>query len=180
LLTETAKREAALQPGLLAPLVEANLEKSLAMPRENRLVAMLRKKPAAAKLHLAEEELDLPQTEQHSVLVRLLAARAKLQDLQRYRAERFALPLARARQYSQCPGPCASSREIPVARKCNRAARYDGRPIFARYRPPNNRRALVGCDNKCSRSQRKHVHHAQTSPIVGLDRYRCLPRRTAD
>jgi hypothetical protein len=165
----------------LARLAEANLEKPLAMPRENRPVAMWRKKLAVpAKLHLVEEELDLLLTEQHSVLVRLLAAPAKLRDLRRYRAERFALQPARARQYSQCPGPCASSREIPVARKCNRAARYDGRPIFARCRPLSNRRALAGCDNKCSRSQRKRVHHAQTSQIVALDRCRCLPRRTAD
>jgi len=181
LLTEAAKREAALEPGRLAPLAEANLEKPLAMLQENQPVAMWWKKPVAlAKRHLVEEELDLRRTERHSVLVRLLAARAKLQDSLLRRAEHFPLPPARARQYLQCPGPCAPSRETPVAQKCNRAVRCGGRPIFARYRPPHNRRALAGCDNKCSHSQRKRARRARPFQIVALDRYRCLPRRTAD
>jgi hypothetical protein len=58
--------------------------------------------------------------------------------------------------------------------------RCDGRPIFARYRPLNNRRALAGCGNKHSRSQRKHARPARTFPIAALDRYRCLPRRIGD
>src|SRR5947208_15977547 len=96
-------------------------------------------------------------TEQHLVRGRLLAAWAKLQDLGRRRVERFPVPPARVRRCLRCPGPCAFSRETPVARKCNRAARCDDRPIFARYRPPRDRPALAGCDNKCSRSKRQRV-----------------------
>jgi len=95
--------------------------------------------------------------EQHLARVRLLAARAKLQDLRRRQAERFPVPQASVRRCLRCPGPCAFSRETPVVRKCNRAARCDVRPIFARCRPPRNRRGLAGCDNKCNRSQRKDV-----------------------
>ena len=41
LLTETAKREAPLEPGQLAPLAEANLEKLLAMFQENPLAGLV-------------------------------------------------------------------------------------------------------------------------------------------
>jgi hypothetical protein len=90
------------------------------------------------------------------------------------------VPSARARRHSPGPDPCASSLKILVVRKCNLAARCGGRPIFARYRPPSNRRALAGCDNKRSRSQRKHARRARPFPIAALDRYRCLPRQIAD
>ena len=173
LLTKAAKREAALAPGRLAPLAEGNLEKPLAMLQENQPVAL-------AKRDLVEEELDLRRTEQHSVLVRLLAARAKLQDLQHCRAEHFPLPPARARQYSQCPDPCAPSRETPVAQKCNRAVRCGGRPIFARYRRPRNRRELADCDSRCSRLRRKRAGPARPFPIAVEDKRRCRPLPFAD
>ena len=41
LLTETAKREAPLEPGQLVPLAEANLEKLLAMFQENPLAGLV-------------------------------------------------------------------------------------------------------------------------------------------
>ena len=41
LLTETAKREAPLEPGQLAPLAEANLEKPLARLQENPLAGLV-------------------------------------------------------------------------------------------------------------------------------------------
>ena len=172
---EMAKREAPSDPDSLAPLVPATLETPLAirrLPEANLLAtAMLQEnlpgkatqlplkvvRPVRAKRPLPEKDLEVRRTEQHLVRGRLLAAWAKLQDLRRRRVERFPVPRARARQCSRCPGPYAFSRETPVARKCNRAARCDALPIFALYRPPRNRRALAGCDNKCNRSQRKHV-----------------------
>jgi len=50
LLTETAKREAPLEPGQLAPLAEANLEKPLAMLQENPVTAAAKRKTATARL----------------------------------------------------------------------------------------------------------------------------------
>ena len=50
LLTETAKREAPLEPGQLAPLAEANLEKPLAMLQENPLTAAAKRETATARL----------------------------------------------------------------------------------------------------------------------------------
>ena len=118
-------------------------------------------------------ELGLPQTARR-------LARTRPQELQLPPVEDSPVPPVRARRCSPSPGPCAFFQETLVVRKCNRAVRCDGRPIFARYRPLNNRRALAGCGNKHSRSQRKHARPARTFPIAALDRYRCLPRRIAD
>jgi hypothetical protein len=147
------------------------------------LPAMLQENSLApAHRRLPEGDLDLRRTEQRSVRVRLLAARARLQDLRLREAPQahFPLLLALAPRHSPGLGRCASSPKILVVRKCNRAARCGDRPIFAQYRPLNNRRALAGCDNRCSRSQRKHARRARTFPIAALDRYRCLPHRIAD
>ncbi len=182
-LLEMAKREALSDSELMAPLVSANLETLLAQVMLQAKATQLyleMVRPVPANRPLAEEDLDLLRTERRSVRVRPLAARVKLRDLRRRRAERFPFPPGRERQCLQCPGPCAFFREIPAARKCNRAARYDALPICARYRHPRNRRALAGCDNKCSRSQRKHARRARPFPIAALDKCRCLPRRTAD
>jgi hypothetical protein len=119
------------------------------------------------------QELGLPRTARR-------LARARPQELQLPSVEDSPVPPVRARRCSPSPGPCAFFQETLVVRKCNRAVRCDGRPIFARYRPLNNRRALAGCDNKHSRSQRKHARPARTFPIAALDRYRCRPRRIAD
>jgi hypothetical protein len=142
------------------------------------LPEMVRREPADRRL-LAIRRLP-DRMRQHSAQALLLAARATLQDLRLRPVKDSPVPPARARRHSPGPGPCAFFPEIPAARKCNRAARCGGRPICARYRPLNNRRALAGCDNKCSRSQRKHARRARTFPIAALDRYRCLPRRIAD
>ena len=182
-LLEMAKREALSDSELMAPLVSANLETLLAQVMLQAKATQLyleMVRPVPANRPLAEEDLDLLRTERRSVRVRPLAARVKLRDLRRRRSERFPFPLGRARQYLRCPGPCAFSREIPAARKCNREARCGGHPIYAPYRRPRNRRALAGCGNKCSRSQRKHARRARPFPIVALDRYQCLPRQTAD
>src|SRR5439155_27204421 len=109
-----------------------------------------------------------------------LAAQAKLQDMQRQLEEGSALLQARARRCSRCPVPCAFSPETPGARKCNPEARCGGYPIFARYRPLRIRDALAGCDNKRSRSRRRRARRGRTFPVAAADRYRCLPRRTAD
>ena len=119
------------------------------------------------------QDLGLPRTERR-------LARARLQALQLRPVEDSPVPPALAPRHSPGPGPCAFSLKTLVARKCNRAARSDGRPIFARYRPPRNRRALAGCGNRRSRSQRKHARRARPFPIAALDSDRCLPRRTAD
>jgi hypothetical protein len=105
---------------------------------------------------------------------------AKLQEQQRQPAKGSPVPQGRARRCLRCPGPSAFSQETLSARKCNRAARCDDFPIFVRYRPPRNRRALAGCDNKCSRSQRRRVPRARTFLIAVADKCRCLLRRTAD
>ena len=168
LLLEMAKWEAPSGRGSLARLAPVKLE------------ALQEDPLTKANRPSVKEDLDLRQTEQCLALVRRLAPRARLQDLRLRWAERFPVPSARARQYSKDPGPCASSPEIPVARKCNRAARCGGRPIFAQYRRRRNRRALAGCGNKCSRSQRKRARRARPFPIVASDKYPCLPRRFAD
>jgi hypothetical protein len=107
-------------------------------------------------------------------------AQARLQELQLRTVEDSPVPLARVPRHSPSPGPCASSLKKLVARKCNRAARCGGRPIFARCRHPSNRRALAGCGNRHSRWQRKRVRRAEPFPIVASDNDRCLPRRIAD
>jgi hypothetical protein len=165
LLLEMAKWEAPsggrdslarLAPVKLEALQQDPLAKAMHLAPAKRAMLLAIRQLAKANRSSVKEHLVLRRTERRLARVRLLAARAKLQDLRRRRAERFPVPPARGRQYLQCPGPYASSREIPAARKCNRAARCGALPIFARYRPPRNRRALAGCDNKCSRSQRKH------------------------
>jgi len=62
--TETAKREAPLEPGQLAPLAEANLEKLLAMFQENPLAGLVMR-----------PDLPLPR-------LREMAKRAVLSDLE--------------------------------------------------------------------------------------------------
>src|SRR6266542_1085451 len=119
------------------------------------------------------QDLDLPRTEHR-------LARARLQDLRLRPVEDSPVPPARVRQCLPGPDPCAFCREILAARKCSRGARCGGHPICARYRPPRNRRALAGCGNRYSRSLRKHAHRVPPFPIAALDKYRCLPRRTAD
>jgi len=188
LLLERAKREAPSGRDWLARLARAKLEtlqedplaKAIHLAPAKRGMLLAIRRLAKANRSSVKEDLDLRQTEQRLALVRRPAARARLKDSRLRRVERFPVPSARARQYSKDPGPCASSPEIPVARKCNRAARCGGRPIFAQYRRRRNRRALAGCGNKCSRSQRKRARRARPFPIAASDKYRCLPRRIAD
>jgi hypothetical protein len=154
---------------------------SLARLAPVKLEALQEEDPLAkANRFSVKEDLDLRQTEQRLALVRRPAARARLKDSRLRRAERFPVPSARARQYSKDPGPCASSPEIPGARKCNRAARCGGRPIFARYRRRRNQRGLAGCDNRRSHSPRKRAGLAQPFPIVAGDKRRCRPLPFAD
>jgi hypothetical protein len=188
LLLEMARWEAPSGRDSPARLVEAKLgtlqedplAKAMHLAPAKRGMLLAIRRLAKASRSSVKEDLDSRQTEQRLALVRRPAARARLQDLRLRWAERFPVPSARARQYSKDPGPCASSPEIPGARKCNRAAHCGGRPIFARYRWRRNRRALAGCGNKCSRSQRKRAHRARPFPIAASDKYRCLPRRIAD
>jgi hypothetical protein len=170
-----------LQENLLAPAIQF-LPKMVRREWANRpLPATLQEKSLApANRRSVDGDLDSRQAERDSVQARHPAVRARLQELQLRPVEDSPVPPARARQHSQCPGPCASSPEIPAARKCSPAARCGGHPICARYRPPRNRRAPAGCGNKRSRSRRKHARPARTFPIAALDKYRCLPRRTAD
>jgi hypothetical protein len=186
LLRETAKSEAPSVRALLVLLVQANSETPLAILRvlrEKRLVQ-------ARQVVLEEKDPEFVLQPANQRLVLLLVAQvrprdlflhsAKLQERQRQQEKDFPVPLARARQYSRDPGPCAFSRGTPAVRKCNRAVRCGGSPIFVRCRPRRNRRALARCDNKCSRSQRKRARHARPIPIAAEDRCRCLPRPIAD
>src|SRR2546423_4518789 len=187
LLTETAKREEPSRPELLVLLVQANLETQvpiLRVPREQPLVQ-------ASQLVLQEKNSEFASQPANRLLVLLLLAAkvrqrdlflrlAKLQGRRHRLGQGWPVPPARARRCSRCPGPCAFCQETPTARKCNRAARCDDFPIFARCRPQRNRRALAGCDNKCSRFRRKRARRARTFPIGAADKCRCLPRPIAD
>jgi hypothetical protein len=162
---------------LVMRLEPATWQQRPVMLQENPLAEAIQSAWKLATLETAKQrpqELGLPRT------ARRLAARARPQELQLPPVEDSPVPPVRARRCSPGPGPCASSLKILVVRKCSRGARCGGRPIFARYRPPSNRRALAGYDNKRSRSQRKHARRARPFPIAALDRYRCLPRQIAD
>jgi hypothetical protein len=95
-------------------------------------------------------------------------------------AQDFLLLLARVRQCSRGPGPCALSQERQVVQKCNRAVRCGDHPIFDRCQPPHKARGLADCDNRCSRSQRKRARRVRPFQIAALDKYPCLPRQLAD
>ena len=188
LLLEMAKWEAPSGRDSLARLVVAKLEalqenplaKAMHLAPAKRGTLLAIRRLAEANRSSAKDDLDLRQTEQRPALVRRSAPRARLQNLRLRWAERFPVPPARARQYSKDPGPCASSPEIPVARKCNRAARCGGRPISAQYRPLHNRRVLAGCDNRCSRSQHKRARPVRPFRIAAGDKHRCHPLPFAD
>ncbi len=186
LLTETAKRGEPLGPELLLLLVRANPETLLAILRvlqEKRLVQ-------ASQPGLQEKDSELVSQLANQRLMLLLVAKArqrdlflhsaKLQEQQRQLALGLPVPRGHAHLCSRCPGPCAFSQETPASRKCNRAARCGGYPICARYRPLRNRRALAGCDNKCSRSRHKRARRARTFQIAAADKCRCLLRPIAD
>jgi hypothetical protein len=190
-LTETAKQEAHSDSELLVPLGPAKLETLLEIRRlpEANLLAEATQLPweavglaAVANRSLREKDpgLDLRQTEQRPVRARPLAAQVTLEASRFQWAERFPPRRVRAPRCLPSLGPCAFSPGILAARKCNRAARCGDLPIFARYHSPRNRRALAGCDNRCSRSRRKRARLVRTSPIAALDKYRCLLRRIAD
>jgi hypothetical protein len=110
--------------------------------------------------------------------VRLLLAANRRPPL--LEAQDFLLLLARARQCSRGPGPCALSRERQVVRKYNRVARCGDHPISDRCQPQHKARALADCDNRCSRSQRKRARRVRPYPIAASDRHLCLPRQIAD
>ncbi len=142
LLLEMAKWEAPsggrdslarLAPVKLEALQEEDpLAKAMHLAPAKRGMLLATRQLAKANRSSVKEDLDLRQTEQRLALARRSAPRARLQDLRLPWAERFPVPSARARQCSRCPGPCAFCRETRAARKCNRAARCGGRPIFAR------------------------------------------------
>ena len=111
---------------------------------------------------------------------RLPFARASWQELRLRRMAHFPLLPARARRHSQDRGPSAFFREILVARKYNHAACSGDLPIFVRCRQQRNRRGFAGCDNKCSRSQRKRAGLARPFPIAAADKRQCRPLPFAD
>ncbi len=163
------------QPSPVIPQENSKTEAILRLAANWRSPLLVKAKPLEAAKRRPLPEMGLPRAE-----ARL--ARARLQNLRLRGAVQAHFPLlwALARRHSLGPGPCASSPKTLVVRKCSRAARCDGRPICARYRLRSNRRVPAGCDNSCSRSQRKHARRGRTFPIAALDRYRCLPRQIAD
>ena len=169
-----------------APMKRKPLLAIRRLPEENRPVEAMQLLWELVHLGAANrrllEDLDLRRTEQRLALVRRPAARTRLQDLRLRRVTQahFPLLLAHAPQCSKDPGPYAFSRGIPVAQKCNRAVRCGGRPIFARYRRPRNRRELAGCDSRCSRLRRKRAGPARPFPIAVEDKRRCRPLPFAD
>ena len=161
-------------------------------------------KPLGRAMDSAQENRHSAVMEQLSVQARLLAASASWlavdqvnlealampqvqamhlephQELRLRRVAHFPLLLAPVRRHSQDQDPSASFRERLAARKCNRAARCGGYPIFARCHLRRNRRGFAGCDNKCSRSQRKYGRPAEPSLIAAADKHRCRPLPFAD
>jgi hypothetical protein len=183
-LPEMAKRGAHSDPEMPARLAPVRQTARLAirrLPEETMQLLWEVVHLGAANRRLLED-LDWRQTEQRLALVRRPAARPRQQDLRLRRVTQahFPLLLAHAPQCSKGPGRYAFSREIPVAQKCNRAVRCGGRPIFARYRRPRNRRELADCDSRCSRLRRKRAGPAQPFPIAVEDKRRCRPLPFAD
>jgi len=159
----------------------------LAMWSANPLAPATQSPWAAAGLAVAAKRLlrqdlrsDARLAEQDSVRARHPAERATLQELQHQPAEDSPVPPEHARRCSPSPGPYASSQEILAARKCNRAAHCGGHPISGRCRSLRNRRGLAGCDNKCSRSQRRRARRARPFLIAASDKHRCHPPPFAD
>jgi len=187
LLAELAKREAHSDPEIPKRLAPVKREVLLATLQGNLLAQPIRLlldavRPGQANWRLPVD-LDLCQTEQHSVRAvrrRLPAGRATLQELRLRRAERFPVPRARARRYSKDPGPYAFFREISADQKYNLAVRCGGRPTSVRYHRPCNRREPAGCDNRCSHSQHKRVRLVRPSRIAAADKHRCHPLPFAD
>jgi hypothetical protein len=158
--------------GLLV-LSESELVKAMLLLRELARLLLALPEKSLVKANLLAETADWRPP-------LLVAAEGKQQEMHRRLEEDFAVLQARARRCLRCPGPFAFSQVALAARRCNRAARCGGYPIFVRYRPPRNRRVLAGCDSKCSRSQHKPVRRGRTFPIAAADKCRCLPHRTAD
>ena len=185
------------EPEVTLPLREENRETAIELLQANSQVKayLLVTQPADWRpplLVAREKGSDFVSQPAKQPPVKLLVAQTKPGDLflhsqeQKLReaplqAEQGSPVLqARERQYSRGPGPFAFSRETQAARKCNRAGRCGDYPNHVRCRPRRNRRALAGCDNKCSRSQHRPARRVRTFLIAAADKCRCLPRRIAD
>jgi hypothetical protein len=152
------------------------LRSNQAMHLEPEALALL----GLAKLELAKSILQEVNPRRRAMQFEQANPRLLVAAEQGWPQARFLLLLARARRYSQGPGPCAFFREKLVARKCNRAVCSGGLPIFVQCRQQRNRRGFAGYDNKSSRSQRKHGHPAEPSLIAAADKRRCRPLPFAD
>ena len=75
-------------------------------------------------------------------------------DFQLELATDFPVRLERVRQCSRGPDPYASFREERVGRRCNRAGRFDGHPIFVRCLRRRKRRGPAHCDNRHSHCEK--------------------------
>jgi len=200
LLLERVKQDPSWAPAVAIPLAETKQAKPSEMrqlhSQANLLVEEKLPRPAAAarqklsQAKLKQKDSDfVSQLENHRLVLRLVAqlrARdlllhsGKVQEMRHQLEQDSAVLRARARRYSRCPGPYAFYRETLVARKYNRGARCGGYPSPAQYPLPRTRRVLAGCGNKYTRSRRKHARPARTFLIAAADKYRFLPRRTAD
>jgi len=67
----------------------------------------------------------------------------------------FAVRRGHAHRYWQDPDPSAFFLTERACRRCNRAVRCGGLPIFGRYRSQRTRHGLVHCDNNYSHSPRR-------------------------
>ena len=184
LLLERVRQDPSWSRAVAIPLAETKQAKPSQM-RQLRSQATLQKQ---AKLQMEDSDF-VSQLENHQLVLRLVAqlrARdlllhsGKLQEMRHQVEQDSAVLRARARRYSRCPGPYAFYQETPLARKYNRGARCGGYPSPAQYPLPRTRRVLAGCGNKYSRSRHKHARPAGTFLIAAADKYRFLPRRTAD
>ena len=171
LLLERVRQDPSWSRAVAIPLAETKQAK----PSEMRQLR--------SQATLQMEDFDfVSQLENHQLVLRLVE-QLRARDLQemRHQVEQDSAVLrARARRYSRCPGPYAFYQETLVARKYNRGARCGGYPSPAQYPLPRTRRVLAGCGNKYSRSRHKHARPAGTFLIAAADKYRFLPRRTAD
>jgi hypothetical protein len=145
-----------MQPGLLlraklpAKVIQAELVLQAAHFVSQRAKQQAVRRRAAAKA-----------MRQDSLLPQAARREQRLQSVTDSPARR-----ARVRRCWRHPDRCALSRETLAARRCNRAARYGGFPICARYRLPRNRRGLARCDNRCSRLRHTRALRVRPFPIA--------------
>jgi hypothetical protein len=175
-----ASQHRAQQPEQGSPVLSAQVKRQVMLPELSQARLLLAANPPSPRLRRASPRPPLLSAADSRAQAKLRAKEKQLGlRLRPGQALDFLLPLARARQCSRGPDPCGPSREGRVVRKCNRVVRCGDHPIFDRCQPPHKARALVDCDNRCSRSQRRRARRVRPFQIAALGKCPCLPRQIA-